>query len=226
MLRRLIFPVILGLAGFAVLVSLGLWQVQRLAWKEGVLADIAARIAAVPGAVPPAPDPARDQYLPVAVAGRFTGQGLDVLVSRKQIGAGYRVIAVLEDSDGRRLLIDRGFLPEAARGSARPGPEAGPVLLEGNLLWPDEVDGFTPAPDARTGLWFARDLPAMAGALGTEPVLVVARTPTGAGVEPMPVDTGGIPNDHLGYAVQWFGLAAVWLGMTAFWVWRIRRRTV
>jgi surfeit locus 1 family protein len=98
--------------------------------------------------------------------------------------------------------------------------------VEGNLHWPEEVDGFTPAPDARTGLWFARDVPAMAEALGSEPVLIVARSPTAPGIEPLPVDTSHIPNDHLGYAVQWFGLAAVWLGMTAYLLWRIRRRTV
>jgi surfeit locus 1 family protein len=40
------------------------------------------------------------------------------------------------------------------------------------------------------------------------------------------VDTSGIPNDHWGYAVQWFSLAAVWLGMTAYLLWRIRQRTV
>lgn len=225
MLRRMIFPVILGLAGGAVLVSLGLWQVQRLAWKEGVLAEIAARIEAPPVALPAAPDPARDQYLQVELTGTFTGQGLDVLVSRKQAGAGYRVIAVLE-TEGRRVLVDRGFLPERLRDSPRPGPGAGRVALRGNLLWPDEVDGYTPPPDARTGLWFARDLPAMAQALGTEPVLVVQRAASldDPAVQAMPVDTTGIPNDHLGYAVQWFGLAAVWVGMTGFLLWRIRRR--
>jgi len=87
------------------------------------------------------------------------------------------------------------------------------------------VDGFTPEPDARTGLWFARDVPAMAAHLDAEPVLVIARDPTAPGIDPIPVDTSGIPNDHFGYAVQWFGLAAVWLGMTAYLLWRIRRRT-
>ena len=54
----------------------------------------------------------------------------------------------------------------------------------------------------------------MAAALGTEPVLVVAASETGPGVTPLPVDTSGIPNNHLGYAVQWFGLALVWLAMS------------
>jgi surfeit locus 1 family protein len=66
----------------------------------------------------------------------------------------------------------------------------------------------------------------MAAALGTEPVLVVARSVEGTAprAQAMPVDTEGIPNDHLGYAIQWFGLAMVWAGMTVWLLWRIRRR--
>ena len=100
------------------------------------------------------------------------------------------------------------------------------VEVIGNLHWPDEVDSWTPAPDAR-GVFFGRDIPAMAARLGTEPVLVVARevsqnTPPAT---PLPVTTEGIPNNHLGYAVQWFGLALVWAGMTIFLLWRTAKRT-
>lgn len=220
--RRMITPLLFGLIGGAILIGLGVWQMQRLAWKEAILAEIDARIVAAPVALPPAPTLDADRYRPVAVTGRLTGEEILVLVSRKQIGPGYRVVAVMETETGRRILIDRGFLPEAARGLPR---EAGALDVTGNLHWPDEVDGFTPEPDARTGVWFARDLPAMAQALRTEPVLVVARSDTGDGIEPMPTDSAAIPNDHLGYAVQWFLLALVWVGMTAFFLWRIRRRT-
>lgn len=222
LLRRMIVPLLFGLIGTAVLAGLGLWQLDRLAWKEAALADIAARIVADPVGLPAAPDPEADRYLPVVATGVFTDESLDVLVSRKEIGAGVRVIEVFE-TGGRRVLVDRGFVADGARVSPR-GPDAPQVV--GNLHWPDEVDSFTPPPDPKTGLWFARDVPAMAAQLGTEPLLIVARAPTAPGIEPMPVDTSGIPNNHLGYAVQWFGLAAVWLGMTAYLLWRIRRRTV
>ncbi|PJF10420.1 SURF1 family protein [Pseudorhodobacter sp. MZDSW-24AT] len=222
MARRMILPLVFGLLGTGVLAGLGLWQLDRLAWKEAALADISARIVAAPVALPAAPDPEADRYLPVKATGRFTGEVLEVLVSRKEIGAGVRVIEAFE-TEGRRVLVDRGFVADGARVSPR-GPDVPDV--EGNLHWPDEVDGFTPPPDPKTGLWFARDVPAMAAQLATEPLLIVARAPTAPGIEPMPVDTSGIPNNHLGYAVQWFGLAAVWLGMTAYLLWRIRRRTV
>ncbi|MFN4170472.1 MAG: SURF1 family protein [Pseudorhodobacter sp.] len=220
-MRRVVFPLLLGLVGGAVLISLGIWQMQRLSWKEAIIADIGARIVAVPVDLPASPDPGADRYLPVRAEGVFTGESLDVLVSRKQIGAGVRVIEVF-DTGGRRVMVDRGFVLDGQRGTPRP---SGAATVVGNLHWPEEVDGFTPEPDARTGLWFARDVPAMAAHLGADPLLIVARDPTAPGIEPIPVDTSGIPNDHFGYAVQWFGLAAVWLGMTAYLLWRIRRRT-
>ncbi len=55
----------------------------------------------------------------------------------------------------------------------------------------------------------------MAAALDTEPVLIVAReADRRRGRAPLPVDTAGIPNDHLQYAITWFALAVVWAGMT------------
>lgn len=223
MTRRMIIPLLIGLLGGAILISLGVWQLNRLAWKEAVLADIDARIADAPVALPARPDPQADRYLPVTATGRFTGEQIDVLVSRKQIGPGVRVVEAFETADGRRVLIDRGFLRQDARDAPR---LSGPATVEGNLHWPDEVDGFTPPPDATTGLWFARDVPAMAQALNTEATFIVARRPTGGDIEPMPVDSSGIPNDHMNYAITWFSLAAVWLGMTAYLLWRIRQRTV
>ena len=224
MTRRLSVALIFGLAGAALLIGLGVWQMQRLAWKEAILAEIAAKIGAEPVALPHAPVTETEdlRYLPVTVSGRFTNEALRVLVSRKQQGAGVRVIEVLEAPDGRRVMVDRGFLPDVRKDEPL---SAGAITVTGNLHWPDEVDSFTPPPDAKAGLWFARDVPAMAAALKTEPVLVVAASDTGDGIQPMPADTSGIPNDHLGYAIQWFGLATVWLGMTVYLLWRIRRRT-
>ncbi|MFZ9948374.1 MAG: SURF1 family protein [Gemmobacter sp.] len=222
---RLIGAIVIGVAGCAVLVALGIWQVQRLEWKGRILSDIAARIEAAPAPLPARPDAEADRYLPVAVEGAFDGAALAILISVKGEGPGFRLVAAFETAQGRRVLVDRGFIPEALR-AATP-PATGPARIEGNLHWPDEVDSYTPPPDAARGIWFARDLPAMAEALGTEPVLIVARRaePADAAVRPLPLDTATIPNNHLQYAITWFSLAAVWAGMTALFVWRIRRRT-
>ncbi|WP_170588001.1 SURF1 family protein [Ruegeria arenilitoris] len=217
-MRRILFLLIFGLAGLAVLVSLGTWQVQRLAWKEGILADIEARIAADPVPLPEAVDPEADRYLPVEVSGEMLPGEIHVLVSVKQVGPGYRIIAPFRTGD-RTILVDRGFVPTTAKQAER---QIGPTQVVGNLHWPDEIDGYTPDPDRAGNIWFARDVPALADALGAEPILLVARSQTDPAITPLPVDTAGIPNDHLQYAVTWFGLALVWAAMTGYFLWRGR----
>ncbi|QBF32936.1 SURF1 family protein [Thalassococcus sp. S3] len=219
---RLAFLLIFGLSGAAILIGLGVWQVQRLAWKEGVLAEIDSRIAADPVGLPATFEPDADRYLPVAVTGEMLGQELHVLVSVKRVGAGYRVIAPFETETGRRVMVDRGFVPTDAKNTAR---MLGAMDVTGNLHWPREIDSYTPEPDVAGNTWFARDVPAMADALGTEPVLIVAKSQTDPSVTPLPVDTSGIPNDHLEYAITWFSLALIWVAMTAYFLWRSRART-
>ncbi|MFU8882438.1 MAG: SURF1 family protein [Rhodobacterales bacterium] len=220
-MARFILPLVFGLLGTAVLIGLGVWQMQRLDWKEAILADIEARIVAAPVALPASADAEEDRYLPVRVTGTLQDPALRVLVSQKQIGAGYRIIRPLQ-MDDRRIMVDLGFLPIQ---SPTPGATQAPVTVIGNLHWPDEVDSYTPAPDMAADIWFARELPRMAAHLGTEPVLVVARQTSlpQSDLTPLPLNTSGIPNDHLGYAVTWFGLALVWIVMTATLLWRMRR---
>ena len=223
MIGRMLVPLLFGIAGCAILVSLGVWQVQRLVWKEGVLAEIEARIAADPAPLPADPDAETDKYLPVTADGRLTGEELRVLASVKRVGAVHRMISVLE-TQGRRVLVDRGYVPVGGD----PDPARGPLTVTGNLHWPDETDGFTPEPDLAAGLWFARDVPAMAAALNTEPVLCVARAVSDfdPSATPLPVDTGAISNSHLVYALTWFSLAVVWAGMIGFLLVCIRQKTV
>lgn len=217
-MRRLAFLLIFGIGGAAILISLGVWQMQRLAWKEGVIAEIEARIDAEPVILPQTLNPETDAYLPVSVTGTFGGDYLRVLVSQKGAGAGYRVITPLIMQD-RTIMVDRGFVPvaDAPEGSGGMAIQVIQTVV-GNLQWPQETDKFTPDPDLTNNIWFARDVPAMAAALGTDPVLVVQREMSQASgpVTPMPVDTAAIPNDHLQYAITWFSLALVWVLMTFF----------
>ncbi len=221
-MRKLIAPVLFGLIGAAILIGLGVWQVQRLDWKEGVLAEIEAKIAAEPVALPDAPDPQAHKYLPVQVTGRFGDGALRVLVSRKRVGAGHLIISPFTTQAGRTILVDRGFLK---LDDALTDPPADTITITGNLHWPDDRNSSTPENDVAGNTWFARDIAQMAEVLGTEPLLLTTREvsqPDGA-LTPLPVDTSGIPNDHLQYAVTWFSLAAIWLVMTGYYIHRSRR---
>ncbi len=215
-MTRFLFPILLGVTGVAVLASLGVWQLQRLEWKETLIAEIEAQIADDPVALPAAPTPEVDAFLAVQLEGRIEGDAIPVFGTWRAAGAGYRMIAPVQSGD-RRVLVDLGV-------SAVPDPVLPESVLAvtGNLNWPDERENN---PDAE--IWTNIDVSELARRLQTEPLLVVTREITGAetGLLPVPVGTDGIPNSHLGYAVQWFGLALVWAGMTAFLLWRMHGRT-
>jgi surfeit locus 1 family protein len=223
MLRRMIWPLVFGLLGCAILIGLGTWQVQRLTWKEGILSAMDARLGDAPVALPASPDSVRDRFLPVTATGTITEDGVFVMASQRGLGAGYRLIAAFDMGD-RRILIDRGFIPANLRDDPR--PEAIGVTITGNLHWPEDANSFTPAPDRAARLWFARDLPDIAATLNTDPVLIVLRNSTESAppAQFVPLDSAGIANNHLNYAITWFSLAFVWLGMTGFLLWHIRQQ--
>ena len=221
MTRRMIAPLIFGIVGVAILVALGTWQLRRLEWKTAILAEIDARLAAAPVEVPPEPTREADQYLRVRAAGTLEPGELHVYTSVESRGVGYRVIAPMTLADGRRVLLDRGFVPIGEKDAAR---ATGPIAVTGSLAWPQETDSFTSPPDRAKNIWFARDVPLMAAALDTLPVMiVVAESDAPDAPMPLPV-TVNIPNDHLQYAITWFLLAVVWTLMTGYLLYRIKRR--
>lgn len=211
-MKRFFFPFLLGLSGVAVLVSLGVWQLQRHAWKQELLTEIEARIASEAIDLPAEVSPETDAYLAVRLTGEIDGPAIPVFGTWRGAGVGYRIIVPVLTGE-RRVLVDLGVA-----GAAEPDLPGGRLSIWGNLNWPGETE-----PDPGSEVWTNLDVPAMADRLGTEPVLVVTREIVGgpSPAIPVPVGTEGIPDNHLGYAVQWFGLAAVWAGMTAFLLWRI-----
>lgn len=225
MRRKMLLPLIFGLIGTAILCSLGTWQLNRLTWKTEVLATIDAKILSEPIDIPLDINETDDQFLPVEATGIIGPEEITLLASVQKIGPGFRVVSAFALEDGRRIMLDRGFVAISAKDAIRPQIEA---KITGNLHWPDEMSSSTPVPDIEAGIWFGRDIPAMAKTLKTEPILLVQRTSSEESLvtTPFPVDSAGIPNNHLEYVVTWFGLAIVWFGMTAFLLWRIRQRSV
>jgi surfeit locus 1 family protein len=219
----LILPGLFGLLGTAVLLALGVWQLDRADQKAALIADMEARLVGAPGPLPATLASDADNYRPVRVEGAFEPSRTFVLSAVKGQGAGFRVIAAFRTDAGRRILVDRGFLPEAQR-AGLPATGAAPHMLIGNLQWPDDADSFTPAYDSERDLFFSRNVAPLAEHLETEPIMLVLRAsnPPHPVIQPMPVDGVSIPDNHMGYAVQWFLMALAWAGMTVFFLWRIR----
>lgn len=223
--------ILIGLAGVAALVSLCVWQLQRLEWKEGIIAVLEERMAAAPAPLPAAFDPETQEFSRVRLSGAFPGEpgahgfvDAPLLVSLRPHGPGYRVIQPFETSGGRRVMVDRGYAPvtekneAGAAARATPAP-AGPIEVVGALRWPEEGGEGDPF-GASDNVWTARDLEVMARLFSAEPVLVVAETstaPDGAKWPiPQPLEAVKIKNDHLEYALTWAALAIAWAAMTGW----------
>lgn len=228
------------LAAFLLLVGLGTWQLQRLAWKEALLAQVAARAHGPAEAVPPPSawprlDRAADEYRHVAARGVFdhgretlvyTVRGADAPEPR---GPGFFVITPLLRTDGPPLLVNRGFVPEARRdpASRAAGQTEGVVEVHGLLRLPEEASWFVPANDAAHNAFYRRDpasIAAARGLPGAAPFIIDADAEAVPGGLPQ----GGatrltFPNRHLEYALTWYGLAATLVAVSLAVAWSRRR---
>jgi len=207
---------ILTVLALGVLVFLGTWQVQRLAWKQDLIARIEAAQAAPPIPLDQAlarPDP---EFTRVVVTCRGLDRARFVSLRTLVEGeAGMRLVSLCSDQEP--ILVDRGFVAEAI--SARPAQDGGtmPVVVRGILRRGEPSNAFTPPPGE--GLVYVRDLGLLADALGTQTarrdLMIVAETssnPEWAALRPVALPEG-LSNNHLGYAITWFGLAAALIGV-------------
>lgn len=235
---RAVAAVVFGVVGTATLLGLMTWQLQRLAWKEGLIATLETRLGAEPVALPVSPEIATMEFRRVSLEGRFTGAAgahgfadAAYLTTLKPWGPGYRVVQPFETTDGRTILVDRGYAPVETKNeggaAARPTPAPeGALSLTGALRWPQDGDYFADeAAGPADNVWLTRSVARLAPLWGAEPMLVVAETDTAVGdwPKPRPV-TVDLPNDHLSYAVTWGSLAAIWAVMSALLARRELRR--
>ncbi|WP_416899017.1 MAG: SURF1 family protein [Minwuia sp.] len=202
---------------FAILCSLGVWQLQRLEWKEGLIAQIDERMGGEPVPLPQTlDDPDAWRFRPVTVTGSFVHDAESHRTGRPERGAiGYRIFTPLRRADGGGIvMVERGWVPEPLKDpAARPGdPPAGEVTITGIVRLPDPRNTFTPDDDPAANIWFASDPVAMAAAYGltVPPWYVVDRDSAADWPRAGPPQLS-LKNDHLGYAMTWFSLAAVLL---------------
>jgi surfeit locus 1 family protein len=232
--RGVLIPSIAAASAFAVLLSLGLWQLDRKAWKEGLIAMIEQRLSAPPVALPaPATWPrlraAEDEFLRVAVAAEFLNDREALVYTsgsslrEASSGPGYWVFTPARLADGALVMVNRGFVPDGKQNpAARPdGDVAGPINMVGVLRWPEPPGMFTPAGDPTRNIWFSRDSNAIAAAksLSVAPFYLELESPDPPGGLPR---TGRLhptlPNNHFGYALTWLGLACVLVGVYGTWL--------
>lgn len=227
--------VVLGLVAFAILIGLGTWQVQRLHWKEGLIATIEARVSA-----PPQPlaaiearlaDTGDVDYWPVSLSGRFHHEGERHFFATHKGSSGYFVYTPLELDDGRLIMVNRGFVPFDRKepASRREGQVEGRreiVGLARNLV-DEKPNSLMPDNDPAKNIFYWKDLAAMSASAGVGrpddylPLFVDADdAPNPGGLPVGGVTLISMPNSHLQYAVTWYGLAAALAGVLGAWLWR------
>lgn len=221
--------ILTALGALAVLVSLGVWQLERLRWKEALIATVEASVHAAPvplaGIENDRAAGSNIDYRPVVAVGRFLHAYERAFLTTLDGQSGWNIFTPLLLDDGRTaVFVNRGFVPYARKDPATraAGQMEGKLIVNGLArAAPTEKSGyFIPDNAPAKNQFFWRSLPDM-----TAGVVL----PAGAAFVPFYIDEGpgpaidgwpvggttiiDIPNDHLQYAITWFGLAAVLAGM-------------
>lgn len=214
--QPLLVPTLIVLPAVALMTALGVWQLQRLEWKNGLVAAVEARVHAAPMPLADALkfSPEDAEYRIVRVEGHFLHDKEAYLFTTGPDGQpGAHVITPLEQADGTVVLVDRGFVPADRQdpNSRAEGQIAGETSLMGMLRAGQHGGMFIPEPDRAHRVWFVRDAAQISAALGIStiaPVLIDADATPNPGGLPLGGQTMvAFPNNHLSYAWTWFGLA-------------------
>ena len=231
-MRASLVATLIALPAVVVLIGLGLWQLDRMAWKHDLIATMQQRMNEAPRAMADILAMPADQraWRPVMVVGRFLNDR-EMPLYRQDVDdgtPGYDILTPLVLADGRAVLVNRGWVPPDKRdASTRTGAPRGQVWVTGIVREIGERESFANDNSPETGEWYWIDREAMEvhAGVGLLPLVVVADRDADASALPR----GGqvrldLRDDHLHYALTWFGLAAAMAVIYGIWMWRSLRR--
>jgi cytochrome oxidase assembly protein ShyY1 len=235
---------IFTLLTLALLVGLGVWQLQRRVEKHALIAALTERLAAAPEALPSpaqwnALTPARDEFRRVRVSAAYAPLPDAMVYSagsaiREDIsGPGTWAFMPARLPSGETVVVNTGFVQNTMQDRAQQDRAVtrlvtgAPVTMTGYIRFPESAGALTPAENSTSRLWFTRDHRTMARALGwgdVAPFYIDLESPAPeSGIpKPGPLEVH-LKDDHLQYAITWFGLAGAVLIAFGVW-WRGQRR--
>ncbi|RDJ06836.1 SURF1 family protein [Rhizobium grahamii] len=227
-----------SVAGFAIfcglmvaltvaLVALGLWQVERLAWKRELIARVEERVHTEPVGAPAQAEwnkvsRADDEYRRVSVAGTLENDRETLVYASTTLGPGYWVLTPLRRTDGTFVLINRGFVPTDRRdpSTRSEGQVVSTVVITGLLRITEPKGTVIRSNDPGTDRWYSRDVDAIAdrrGIDGVAPYFIDAdATPNPGGLPVGGLTQIAFANNHLVYAITWFVLSLMPSGLLVF----------
>jgi surfeit locus 1 family protein len=215
---------ILG-AAFVILMSLGTWQVERLHWKEALIAEIEARRAAPPISTDAAAAIVGKggdvDYTAISAKGHFDNAHEFYFLATSDGQPGFYVYVPLLTESGKAVLVNRGFVPEQLKDPARrsDGQLQDEVTVTGlaRARLAEKPSSLVPENEPANDLYFWKDMDAMASKAGIDrahllPFFIDAdNSPNPGGYPQGGVTQIDLPNSHLSYAMTWYGLALVML---------------
>ena len=226
---------VFAVAGVAILIGLGVWQLDRKVWKENLIATLNTLLARAPEDLPPRANWPRlvqdgNEYARVTFPAEFL-EGQEALVYtagspfRPDVnGPGYWLFAPAQLAGGSIVVVNRGFVPldrkdPATRAQAN---AHGTIEIVGVMRWPETRGLFTPADDPKTNVWYLRDPKSMAAEkrwATAAPFYIDQESPVPPGGVPLPGKLSvQLPDNHLQYAITWFGLALALAGVYVVWL--------
>ena len=235
-IRSLLAPAVATLVALAILVSLGIWQLERRAWKNDLLSRISARAFGTPGEIVaedawPDWSAAADEFRRVRLAGTLLPDRTVAIhglaeVRRGQALQGYYLFTPLRRPEGSVVIVNRGFVPTELKNRTLAALEAAPAdaSIVGLVRAPETRGWFVPENAPQHGEWFVRSLDDIQRSEHLDrmaPFYVDADSTPHPGGWPRGGQTQiTLPNNHLQYAFTWFGLAAALVGVFAAFAWR------
>ncbi|MAW79766.1 MAG: hypothetical protein CMI63_05975 [Parvularcula sp.] len=214
---------VVSVFALAILIALGFWQVRRLEWKQGLIAQVETRVNADPipfaEAMRRAEAGENMEYTPVTISGRIDRDRVARVFGTYDGEPGVYVFSPIAGPSGEDVFVNEGFAPQTETGAVADLPDDEETTVTGLFRYAEQptppASWFQPEGKSAGGLWFVRD-PAMFAA------------ETGADAAPYYIDRfavdgrdwpkGGTTrldfnNRHLEYALTWFGLAATLIGV-------------
>lgn len=206
--------------------ALGVWQLERRAWKLDLIARVGSRIHARSVAAPkpsqwPYITPGHDEYRRVSATGYFLHTRTTLVDALTERGAGFWVMTPLRTDNGT-ILINRGFVPtEQKNDYSRP---QGVQQVTGLLRMTEPKGRFLRPNRPQEGFWYSRDVEAIAVASGSgkvAPFFIDAEPGATVGIPVAGMTVVQFRNMHLVYALTWFSLA----GMALYGAWQVKAWT-
>lgn len=218
---------------FAGFTALGIWQIERRAWKLALIERVEDRVHAAPVAAPGPGEWAgltreNAEYRRVTAAGRFL-DGRETLVRAvTEFGEGFWLMEPLQTDRGFVVLVNRGFVPQGWRsgdGSVANAPED-TMSVTGLIRMSEPRGAFLRSNAPAENRWYSRDVEAISHArhlTGVAPYFIdaeadakgAADTPESSRPPIAGLTVVHFRNSHLQYVFTWFALAlmAAWLGV-------------